>query len=189
MDHEELDAYISESDSDASNSSTPYLLTPRTVDLGSPSETALSPGIQKSTPGQSNLTQFPFSDEAFIEFGNREVGPPMTIVNFIPATASDDAAAIATAMATPEAAAPLTDIRVELSPTGLENFLMHDLYEIMGIQRYYCPECGESYSRPQDRRRHLNSKHTKRVTFACTFPGCDRRYTRPDVQLKHSRSH
>jgi uncharacterized Zn-finger protein len=104
------------------------------------------------------------------------------------ATDSTTALVIATAIGSPETAASPTDFAIELTPEGLESFLMDDLGEIMSHKRYFCSDCGRSFTRPQDLKRHRNAKHTHRFEHCCPFPNCSGRFARSDVLERHRRN-
>ncbi|KAI8332796.1 hypothetical protein BC941DRAFT_435343 [Chlamydoabsidia padenii] len=102
------------------------------------------------------------------------------------------------------------------SKETLTSYLMHDLPDIMGIpghlfkdkttcsssttiddssatqkcpaRRFKCPDCCVSYSRRQDRNRHVLSKHKKANLFYCNQPGCSKGFRRSDVCKKHFRT-
>jgi uncharacterized Zn-finger protein len=95
------------------------------------------------------------------------------------------AIAIAAAIASPETAASPTNIAIDLTPAGLESFLMDGLDEIKSQKRWFCSDCWRSFSRPQELKRHRNAKHTHEVEHRCPFPGCSGRFARSDVMKRH----
>ncbi|SAL97059.1 hypothetical protein [Absidia glauca] len=105
-----------------------------------------------------------------------------------PAISSATAIAIAAAIASPEAAASPMKIKIKQTPAGLKRFMMDDLGEIMGLERHFCPNCRQSFSRKQDLNRHWNSTHTNKRNYPCSFPGCTKRFARSDVMKRHLRN-
>jgi hypothetical protein len=51
-----------------------------------------------------------------------------------------------------------------------------------------CPICNFPYSRPQELRRHMTSRHFMARNHHCPQDGCDRSFARPDVLKKHLRN-
>ncbi|SAM01619.1 hypothetical protein [Absidia glauca] len=85
----------------------------------------------------------------------------------------------------PGTAASPTNIAIDLTPAGLNSFLMDDLDEIMSHERCICSDCWCCFTRPQDLNRHRNAKHTHEVNHRCPFPGCSGRFARLDVLRRH----
>ncbi|SAM01612.1 hypothetical protein [Absidia glauca] len=105
--------------------------------------------------------------------------------SFALATDSTTAIAIAAAIASPGTAAAPTNIAIDLTPAGLNSFLMDDLDEIMSHERCICSDCWCSFTRPQDLDRHRNAKHTHKVRHHCPYPGCSGCFARSDVLRRH----
>ncbi|SAL97061.1 hypothetical protein [Absidia glauca] len=158
-DDEELDVMTSQS---ASEASTPHPPSP---------QLSLSPGTQHSP-----------------------TRPCWTVADcYLPhatssAIASTTAIAIATAITSPEAAVSPVKIKIRQTPAGLKRLMMDDLDEIVGHKRYFCPNCGRSFSRRQDLNRHWSSTHTNKLKYPCSFPGCAKRFARSDVMKRHLRN-
>ncbi|SAM01602.1 hypothetical protein [Absidia glauca] len=105
--------------------------------------------------------------------------------SFALATDSTTAIAIATAIASPGTATAPTNIAIDLTPAGLDSFLMDDLDVIMSHEKCICSDCWCSFTRPQDLNRHRNAKHTHKVRHRCPYPGCSGRFARSDVLRRH----
>jgi uncharacterized Zn-finger protein len=101
------------------------------------------------------------------------------------ATDSTTAIAIAAAIASSGTTASPTNIVIDLTPAGLDSFLMDDLDEIMSHEKCICSDCWRSFTRPQELKRHRNAKHTHEVEHRCPFPGCSGRFARSDVLKRH----
>jgi uncharacterized Zn-finger protein len=166
---EEIDAVTSDSNS---NASTPYPPTPRS--FRSPPEIALSQSTQYSLTNPLTGAECSLS-------------PTSAIASAI---ASTTAIAVAAAIASPEATASPTKIKIKQTPKGLKKFLQGDILGILGHKkRSLCPDCGESFSRPQDLKRHRLAKHTNELNYPCPISSCTKRFARSDVMIRHSRTH
>ncbi|SAL97039.1 hypothetical protein [Absidia glauca] len=98
------------------------------------------------------------------------------------------------------ASAPFPASRI-MTIDELTVFLMHDIQDIMKMphlndrnagtaQRttFPCPSCGSHFYRPQERRRHIISRHTKARDYHCTHESCHRSFARSDVLKRHRRN-
>jgi hypothetical protein len=51
-----------------------------------------------------------------------------------------------------------------------------------------CPICDFPFSRPQELRRHMTSRHSMARNHHCTHDGCDKSFARQDVLKRHLRN-
>ncbi|KAI8609370.1 hypothetical protein BC830DRAFT_1052922, partial [Chytriomyces sp. MP71] len=54
-------------------------------------------------------------------------------------------------------------------------------------RNFPCEECGQKFFRKQDKDRHLVT-HSNTKIFACTHPGCTKRFARKDALGRHIKS-
>ena len=58
----------------------------------------------------------------------------------------------------------------------------------LGIKQHQCPHCGKRFSLPQYLTEHMYT-HTGEKPFACTYPGCNKRFRQAGKLSIHRKKH
>ncbi|KIM59727.1 hypothetical protein SCLCIDRAFT_125598 [Scleroderma citrinum Foug A] len=73
-------------------------------------------------------------------------------------------------------------------PTS-QNFISSDGQRGVKDRRHVCEICGGQFKRGEHLKRHVRSIHTHDRPWRCTFPGCERQFSRRDNLNQHLRMH